>query len=51
MTEEEERILWDAYHLAHKKRIRAEALARAWLCEEQRIRHRIWAGDHKPDGA
>jgi hypothetical protein len=49
MTDAERKVLQDAYYYARSERIKAEWEARKWLCEEQRIGHKLWR--EEPDGA
>ncbi len=42
MTEEEREQLLAAWHLARDERRLAERYARDWLCEEQRLAHKLW---------
>ena len=49
MTGEEREVVRAAYHLARTERLRAEWEAMKWLCEEQRLRHKLWR--EEPDGA
>jgi hypothetical protein len=41
MTPEERAATAAAYHEARLERIKAEKLAKEWICEEQRLAHKL----------
>ncbi len=51
MTWQERHEVSEAYLLARGERIKAERKAQEWLCEEQRLAHKLWREDHLDDGA
>ncbi len=42
MTDQERAELLAAYHIARDGRRLAERAMREWLCEEQRLAHKLW---------